>query len=493
MDSLVPENTLRLALSFPLPNRGDDELKAMVKGVDSMTFLVETWAFDFNPGDKARADSLLALNHRFVLRQDTAILFRPDVIRRNTIRVAVKTAYEKTDGRDSIQIFSLPNLREQLQTGFESGLSWIVLMQFTHIAMDSSDTAAAMIRFGGSHGTLYSPMLLFGHPKGTAKHSISATTKQKAYSYSGVNTRYRHTGSPTAMLTGKTRGLHLRLDRSILLDSLDKALQRMGSTLTRASDGQFDLAYYVPFAQLTVPVQAPSVIEGDFPLDMRMISELDSLLPGDTISIERYLEKGKDAVLLVQFERSNASRVADSVVARYESVDTLQGLHRFILWGKDTTAKDTTFLRDGETKEVLRVSSGARLDRLVFTVTAGGDTLSYRMHINTKSETEDHIFKDAATGTRLTDLASRIPRFLKPQDASLTLRATFGFQRMLNRARLGQEIQSDFFIQPIRNAAADTASKLVVPYPVLGEIEPEIKAGRLGVDIVLYLYPLKAR
>lgn len=501
VDSLVTDGTLRLALSFPIPNRGDDELKAMVAGVDSMTFLVESWAFDFQPSDAGRADSLNALNNHFLVRQDTAALFRSDVIHRDTIRVAVKTAYEKAGGRDSIQVFPLPNLLKELQIGLDNGLRWIVLMQLTHIQRDSTDTAAAMLRFGGNHGTQFSPSLLFGGPEGTAKHPVSATNAQKVRPLSlyyqnslrmGINARYRHAGSPTAMLTGRTRGLHLRLDRAVLLDSLDAALRRLGGSLARASDGQFDLGYYVPFAQLTVPLEAPSEIEGGFPMDMRLVSDLDSLLPTDSLGVERYLVKQEDEVIVLS-ERNRLTQASDSVVARYEEVVGLPGLYRFILWGKDTTFKDTTFLRDGETKEVLRSATSSGRDRLVFTAKAQGDTLAYRVHVNTQGEEEGYLFKDAATGTPLRDLAQRIPRFLKPQDSSLTLRATYGFQRMLNRARLGQEIHSDFFIQPIRNSAADTASKLVVPYAVLGEIEPEIKAGRIGVDIVIYLYPLKAR
>lgn len=497
VDSLEPSGSLRLSLSFPLPNRGDDELKPMVVGVDSMAFLAESWSYEYSHTDKSRPDSLRALGNHFLVRQDTAALFRSDVLRRDTLRVAVKTAYEKAGGRDSIQVFALDSLRTRLMEGAGKGSQWIVLLQLTHIREDSADTAA-MLRLGGNHGTLFSPMLLFGNPEGTARHPATVTAKQRVFPLVydgrlGINTRYRYSGSPTAMLTGKTRGLHLRLDRGKLLDSLDKALRGMGSSLVRASDGEFDLAYFVPFAQMTIPIAAPSVIEGGFPQDIRLISDLDSLLPGVGAGDERVLPKGVDEVLAVLSDRNNPNRVTDSIRARYEDVEGLPDLNRFILWGKDTVRKDTTFLHDGETREVLRSLPGSATNRLVFTVTAMGEALAIRLHVNTQGKEEEYRWKDAATGTLLTDLASRIPRFLKPEDSTLTLRATRGFQRMMNRARLGEEIQGDFFIQPTRNAAADTASKLLVPYPVLGEIEPDIRSGRLGVDIVLYLYPLKAR
>jgi hypothetical protein len=484
---------LSLSLGFPVPNRGDDELKAMVAGVEGMTFRVETWAFGFEHTDKTRADSLRALNQRFLVRQDTAALFAAGARSEDTLRVAVGTAYEKAGGRDSVQVFSLPNLRKKLQEGSEAGRQWMVLLQLTYMPEDSADTAA-MLRFGGNHGVPFSPSLLFGNPAGTAKHPATATTKQRvgpltlAYQNTerrGVASVYRHDGSPTALLTGKTRGLHLRLDRGLLLDSLDQALKRLGTSLARASDGEFDLAYYVPFAQLTLPLAGPSVIEGNFPVDMRLFSDLDSLLPGETTSIERLLPKGQAEVLSVLSER-NTGRVTDSVIARFEDVEGVPGLDRFILWGKDTTRKDTVFLREGESREVLR-------NRLVISLQVQGDNLAYRLHLNSQSQEEEYRFRDAATGDLVSDIAKRIPRFLKPEDTRLTLRATRGFQRMLNRARLGQEIQGDFFIQPTRNAAADPAANLLVPYTVFGEIEPAIESGRLGVDIVIYLYPLKAR
>lgn len=496
VDSLDSAGSLRLSLSFPRPNRAYEQLKPMVAGVESMTFLVESWAYDFSHTDKSRPDSLRALHNRFLVRQDTGALFKPDTCR-DLIEVSVEAAYDTAGGRDSIQVFRLPSLGRKLRERSTEGRQWIVLMQLTHVPEDSTEPAA-MLRFGGNHGTLFTPMLLFGNPEGTAKHPATVTAKQRVFPLAldgrlAVNSRYRYAGSSTAMLTGKTRGLHLRLDRDRLLDSLDQALKRLGSSLARASDGEFDLAYYVPFAQMTLPLAGPSVIEGGFPLDMRLVSDLDSLLPGDSAGVEHRLPKGEDQVVIVLYERNNPTRPSDSVTARFEDVEGVPDLNRFILWGKDTAHKDTTYLHDGETREIFRISSGSRADRLVFSVSVQGDSLAYRVHVNTKSEEEGYLYKDLATGKPLTELAQRIPRFLKPEDTSLTLRATRGFQRMLNRARLGEEIESDFFIQPTRNAAADTASKEPTPYPVLGEIEPEIESGRLGVDIVLYLYPLKDR
>jgi hypothetical protein len=75
----------------------------------------------------------------------------------------------------------------------------------------------------------------------------------------------------------------------------------------------------------------------------------------------------------------------------------------------------------------------------------------------------------------------------------LALRATRGFQQLLNRTAIGTTLRSDLQILPASSPAADTGTGSTVPYPVLGVVRPRLEAGPLRVNITMYLYPLKER
>lgn len=494
--SVVPaskaDSLLRLSVGFPLHPIGLAQLKATLKP-DTLQVLVESWTVrDGGLGKNERLDTLTVHNRRFLVRQDTASIL-PGMPILDTVRIRLDSAY----GRDSLQALPLRNLRKALLANESS--KWTVYQQLTYIP-DDTTSPGAMLRLGGNIGVRYSPCFLFGRPL----NASSATTKQRIAPLNiasprafGVNSRLRFHGSANSLLVGKTRGLHLRIERERFLDSIGAALGRQGVSMRRATGGEFDLSWFVPFAKVTLPIDTPTRVDGNFPLEMQMSTDLDSLLPApDPKAAARVLVSlGGRATLAKVFERNNATKHLDSLVGEYSAAPGDPGLRRFIIKStRDTSVKDTTYLVPGQSRDVVWGLNGLGAnERIVFSTRADSGMAVVDVHVNTRNVGERQTFRDPTTGEALVTLSERLPNFLKPKDVSVALRATSGFQRIFNRVRMDKEIASDLFIQPAPAAAVDTTLKLRVPYPVLGEIKPRLDGGVLKVDITVYLYPLKDR
>ena len=188
---------------------------------------------------------------------------------RDTIAIKVTTAYKA----DSIQVNALPNLFKTL-IGTPSSRHFVHL-RLTHIPGPAGDSGAAMLRIGGWLGEdafslSKGPLLLFGKTATSTGGNDKNRLRTMAVPYLGRSVRaveyaLRYHGPRTDIVSGKQRGLHLVLDRSALLDSIDAALVRAGKTpQPRSTDGDFDLSYFVPFAKLTLPVDSIR-LEGGFP------------------------------------------------------------------------------------------------------------------------------------------------------------------------------------------------------------------------------------
>jgi len=76
-----------------------------------------------------------------------------------------------------------------------------------------------------------------------------------------------------------------------------------------------------------------------------------------------------------------------------------------------------------------------------------------------RPEVENNEYRDPATGATLNDLETRLKKFLQPGEAELALRATNGFQRLLNRMGSNANILQDFQFQPSVSAAVDPKSQ----------------------------------
>ena len=512
LDSLSSNaNSFRLSIgAVPTTGVGLEELKATVgDGVtdtalafrDSLPFLVETWAVpDRNESgdrltDAQRRDTLGLYNYRFLNRQDTTTVL-PRVTVRDTIKLQIRGAY----AANNFQIRTLPHLFDSLKAQATS-TKWLLQIQLTPMS-DTSDSGSAMLRLGGEGTSTYGPTLLFGSPTNTS----SAAAKQKiapliTAGKRGVNYSLKYAGSRLDLLPAKARGLHLLLDRETLLDSLDAALQRQGITPpSRAIHGNFDLTYFVPFGQISLPLADSMNLEGNFPMELRLASDLDSLLPHTPRgSISTSTVPLNDPTTLIStIESGTTAKLVDTLSVIYKAVASADtALRKVILsFSPDSSKNDTVFMKVGETRDVA-ITKGYGNSPLILTLLAAKASVQISYYLSSHAVTEPNDLRDETTGNLLTTLSEKLPRLLQPGQNRLALRATRGIQRLLNRADAGDDIFPDLLIQPISQAVDDSVTSggftgtQRVPYPVLSLISPKFETGRLSIRLDLYLYPLK--
>ncbi|MDQ3001913.1 MAG: hypothetical protein M3Y08_11720, partial [Fibrobacterota bacterium] len=507
LDSLEADSAvLRLSLATPRPAHGLEELRGDTatdgSARDSIGFVVSAWVkSDAGLDTKPWADTVSARNNRFLVRDDT-IASLPTPSTTDTIFLKVSTAYAGA----GIQTRALPALETELLKSKSN--KHIIHLRLTPIPGDTSDVGPAMLRLGGQYetsgGVNLEPLLLFGKSEVTtnwvAKNRLQTLVIGNRRQ---VNYSLQYSGPRNDMLTTKLRGLHVILDRKALIDSIDADLERQGKTPhPHPSGGDFELSYFVPYASMTLPVEPPS-LEGGFPVEMRLVSSVDSLL-GDTLNggiREEAVPMGSKQVLWFTYEPGFPDTPKDEVSIGYEKVEDAAKpeLRRVVLsFSKTKSSDDTLYIRTGETREwtVGYNSNGF----MVMNLTADSTTLTVRSYLSTRARTENNAFRDPETGKTLTSIEARLPRFLRPSDTLVSLRATNGLQNLLNRTRLGQNALQDFKFQPV--IAVDSTVQVntinvpaPVPYPVLSVITPRVNGKDLRVDLDIYLYPLtlKAR
>lgn len=507
-------STFKLSLGLPLSPIGRDALKATVAQdtahpIDSVPFEVRSWEkIDSGLSEDQWADTLNVLNNRYLVRNDTVAVLTGLKPVLDTVFLKVRTAY----AQDSLpQARPLPHLFAQLLR--KTGNKHLIQFRLSRISLSPADTGAAMLRLGGQMGDgvdfRYGPLLLFGaYPD--INSSVPTENRIQALfvgSRRGVNYSLRYDGPAENIVTGKVRGLHVILDRKTLLDRIDSALKKDGKPLqAHPAGGNFDLSYFVPFAKMTLPL-GQTRLEGSFPLDIKMVTNVDSLL-GDTLTGALRVDTVKDGtarILWHTYEIGNPENIQDDVSLAYAAYeDTLaKDLRRVVLkFSKDSVRNDTVYLRVGETKQRNTSLQGYGNSYLAISLEAGPENLIVRSYLTVRQrpEIDPNEYRDPATGETITDLARRVDKFLQPGATEFSLRATNGFQRLLNRVGSNGNILQDFQFLPSAQAAVDPkvpsgADTLpaVVNYPVLSVVPPALNGNKLTVDVELYLFPLKAR
>jgi hypothetical protein len=512
----VDSTTFKLSLGFPPFPAGISAMHASVRSdsanlIDSVPIEVKSWETS-NQGltDAQWADTVLVWNKRYLYRDDPLAVLDTARMVRDTLYLGYQDAYT----HNTPQAKPLRNLYRRLVQA--RGAKHFLEMRLTRISLAPKDSAAGMLRLGGFTGSseaelVYAPMLLFGNYDSTV--GAPAANRLATYVISGTKTSsstysLNYAGPRTDMVTGKVRGLHVILDRHALLDSIDAALLRQGRTpQPRSTASDFDLAYFVPFAKVSLPLDtAKSSLEGGFPLVFTMLTAVDTLL-GDTVTggirIDTVL-LNTSKVLWHTYEIGHLENIQDNVSLSFAPAQGASdsALRIVILkFSQDSSRNDTVYMRLGETRQRATTLVGFGKNSLTLDLTAGENSLIVRNYLTIRSnEAENNEFRDPATGETITDLAKRLPRFLQPGQGTLALRATNGFQRLLNRTRSNANVLQDFQFQPNtlpavdpKNATGEDNVPLVVRFPILSVVAPAIQNGKLKVDVDLYLYPLKAR
>lgn len=501
LDSLaLHDSALKLSLGFPLHGELDkfkigatDSLASIAGLEEGVPFEVLSWVVEKDEAtDAAWADTVKSRNRRFLSRQDTlALLPSPSAI--DTIRLKVGSPFSV----DSIQAMVLPNLRENLLASSRS--KHLIQLHLRPTAEPSSDSLSSMLRLGGNVGEKFGPLLLFG----SVSDAVDANAKNRLQtmlvsSLRQINYRLRYAGSRNVMLTTLNRGLHITIDRQALLDSIGAALGRAGITPPSPDIvGDFDLTYFVPYAKISLPLADTTSLEGNYPVQMRLISSIDTLSEGNEVFDVTTVELGEAARVFVTTDRLSG-KALDTISLAYKEVAGQPELRLVTLFfAKDSARNDTTHMRIGESKDWTVVRGSGKSFMTLF-LSADMNSLSLTSFKNVRSLEEANAFRDPATGENLKDLDKRIPRFLHPGQASLEMRATQGIQALLNRAASGSDILPELLFQP--QMAVDSTvingvqnAPIRAPYPVLSVVAPKLESDVLTIGLELYLYPLKKR
>lgn len=511
LDSLSGEaGSLRLSLSTPTwknvgpwNDNGDAALRSLVDSArDSLAFAVYAWDLAAaGLSDGAWKDSVARRNRLFLSGEDTLAVL-PDPAAIDTLFLRVRGAYDSD--LNQLQARALPRLEERLLAG--KGSKHMVHLRMVPLpASDSADSLPAMLRIGGNwaYGAgVGIPSLLFGRE--ARADSLNGKNRLPAQDLGNgrraVTYTLRYGGSRDDLVVPFQRGLHLAFDRGALLDSIDSALSRQGiRPAPRPAEGP-SLAYFVPFAAISLPIR-PAALEAGLPVQFRVYSGVDSVpedTAGEAIRIDR-IGLGKSIAAWTTRDVGQTDKIANQVRLSYDSVGSLR--RAVLSFSRDSSLNDTVFLPvGGEGQISSRISGYGKNSVLIIRLTAGDTALTARSYLNIRSEGEKIGFRDAITGEAITDkLDSLVTRFVQPGDSAIRLRSTAGIQALLNRDP-GASALRDFEFRPnpwAFNPKAVTSQGDTLAYavriPVLSVITPGFEPGNPKVDLELYLYPLGAR
>jgi hypothetical protein len=487
---------------------------------DSITILVESWAV-LDRGTTGlvltkdqRTDTVNRYNSRFMTHWDpTPLLAKPSAM--DTIKLQTKGAYVK----NKLQARSLKNFHRVLR-GLAGSPKILVHLQLTALP-DLISGAPGLLRLDNryasvaSQGSHHGPALLFGSSSTTA---ITATTKQQlspiitsrgGVFYVSGSSKLIYNGLQTDLVPARERSLHLILNRDKLLDSINAFLRKSGITPPPASiSGKFDITYFVPFAKINIPVDTQR-LEGQFPMEFVLRSDLDSILPEPPANLRRVksFSLNKPEVLLNLYSRTEPNKVIDTLSILFQkptrSISDSNFLQVIIRHNSDSTKSDSIYIGIDETKEkTIGYSQGYPSLKISMVAKVPKDSslekaeLTVSYYLTNPGANEENGFRDPETGKLLTTLSERLSKLNLSLLNGITLRATRGLQMLLNRADAGDAVAPELVLQT--GLAIDTAAVIsgktspeFIPYPVLTVIPPKLIEGKLTVDLDFYLYPLK--
>lgn len=491
-------------------------LRESSEGHDTLRVLVESYSF---PDSGSFGDSLIR-HHRRILNNPVPFSTLEAGRRtRDTITIYPRRAYPATGVvQDTTQVGALPHLRARLLNTTDSARRWAVyvelspltasdsgLFRFIGQAASNSETNIRQYNSGLWSGRYAPDSLAVGLLVKPFFSTIGTSAAKPATNY-----EYRYDGPATrTVLHGVARGVHLRINRDTLinrirlkLNALDPARPTLGDDYLGANPtGNFDRRFYVPYAQMRLPVdQALTRVPGAFALDMGVTSDVDSLgLDTAAFRDDIVLAAGSDSLVLPVYGGSGSVKM-DNLVIKYRAHPADAGLRQVMThWAGDPAVADTFVTEpDGRHRELTLTRRTGWQRSATLSIVPAAANLRLEVFFNVGSILEPRDILDS-TGKAITaprDLASR---FYRPGADSVKVRVTRGLRTLLNRNyAAGTSVAPDMFLRTIDRAVYDTAAingstYQRVIYPYTGEIEfKRAPSGRLEVGLDLYLYPLEA-
>lgn len=489
-DSIAHGLNLRL-VALPAILKGFSFIKTSTQTHDSISLLIESFAW--NDTGAKYADSLPVFHSRILSSYKSFSTFDAAYRVKDTARIALSAAYNATV-RDSIQICALKNLQARMQK--DTAHQWQVFLEISPLSTADS----GMFHFTGTGGTVYSPGLLLGT---YFKGGTNSPTLLGPYTSGGlpsVNYQVTHSGDNQTLLYGVSRGINLRLNRQRLLDSIKT---RMGSSFPTDSGGKYDTRFYVPYAEIHLPlvdaanqIDPRTHVDGPFAFDLQMLSETDSLLDPQTTGVASVSLGGSLKLIQPATVTPFATLTLDTLICSYAPNPADTSLRRMVLrWKTDSTIVDTFYLTPDGNRHELGLKRHTGWQRFAtLGVYPSASQANVEVYFGAGS-VEPNGLIDRATGQQKTTYKDLASRYWRPGASEVVVRATRGVGALLNRK---SGATTAMFLRPAeRNAfdttyvAADSSSYLRVLYPVFGEVGfPKGTDGKLHVTVDVYLYPL---
>ena len=482
-DSIAHGLNLRLA-GLPTTEIGYKFLSDSTAHHDTLALLVQSFAWNDTAG--RFADSLPVFHRRMLASLTPFSTLDTQYLVRDTVRIALAKAYDSL--RDTLQIDSLPHLRERIRK--DSTHNWQVFIEGSPL---KNSVQTGMYRFVGQGDATNNPGLLLGTYVKGGGNAPTLLSPYTSGGYPSVNYQVTHSGTGKTLLYGVSRGMNFRLNRDSLLNRIKTSL---GAKYPNPSTGKYDENFFVPYAEIRLPLKdSLSRVDGPFALDMQLRSDVDSQAPGPS-GIVVVPVSLNDSLKLVALQSSDYSTSQDSLVCRYfpQRMDTT--LRQLVVyWVSAPTVQDTFLLTpDGKRQEIILRRHTGWLHTATLGVYPNASNAGVEVYFNVGSGIEPNGFIDPATQEPFTAFKDLSRRYWRPGAATLDVRATRGLGALLNR-RTG--VTSDLFLKPVDHNAYDTTvasngtSYLQVSYPVLGEISfPHDVNGRMYITVDVYLYPL---
>jgi hypothetical protein len=315
---------------------------------------------------------------------------------------------------------------------------------------------------------------------------------------------HEHRPQDSAFTLLPRRGLRFRVERGELLNRLEKAFQQQGMAMPQGAFANFDSRFFVAYADMQLKLDtAKTFIENDYALDIKTYSQLDSAvesgeggapvlfyqLPLDTTRPAR--PKWQTLVTLVN--PNSSSRKADTIKVLFEpSPDPAYSWLRLHAASDTSRDIDTLLLTPGFNRElVLNTNSNIPLV-LTAMPSAKSCDIAYKLRPSSTQESGD--YKNPSTLKSLTEYSDLTQRLILPKREVVTMRATQGMQRLLNRTELGQTSSGLFHEFSVslnqRNALQADTGFIKLNYPVIGEVRFAPEGGKVRAKLHLILIDL---
>ena len=272
------------------------------------------------------------------------------------------------------------------------------------------------------------------------------------------------------LLTGKTQGLHLYINRNDFISKLNEQL----STKINDYENEFNNQYFVSSAQLKIPLTNHSRIF-DYKIDMTY--EIDSLLKekgGSQLSTTTILPLGDDSVNAgILVTKLNIAKKVDSLSLAYLFNTTSDVYNIAIIYHQFGHLNDT--IPVPLNKEFEYYHSSRHTDfgvfNIYFVIYADKEKARISYHYTTNKQIEDYIGP------------------LLPDQDSITLNARKGVQTLLNRVGPKQDLFHDFYLYPISEEGVSKSGS-IINTPIFIEIPLLKKESGFEIEFTLGLYAL---